>query len=46
MTNNIMIDLKNNPGGLAVQVANKHLANAGASSAGGEQVMLRGLPKF
>ncbi len=43
--NSIMVDLKNNPGGLAVQIVNKHLANAGASAAGGEQVMLRGLPK-
>ena len=44
--NTIMVDLKNNPGGLAVQIVNKHLANAGASLAGGEQVMLKGLPKF
>ena len=44
--NSIMVDLKNNPGGLAVQIVNKHLANAGASLSGGEQVMLKGLPKF
>ena len=45
--NNIMVDLKSgHPGELAVQVVNRHLENAGASLQGGEQVMLRGLPKF
>ena len=44
--NAIMVDLKNNPGGLAVQIVNKHLVNAGASLSGGEQVMLRRLPEF
>jgi hypothetical protein len=45
--NSIMVDLKSgHPGELAVQVVNRHLENAGASLGGGEQVMLRGLPKF
>jgi len=45
--NNIMVDLKSgHPGELAVQVVNRHLSDAGVSGVGGEQVMLRGLPKF